>query len=284
MTILSQLQDPEARRSKAAQRIAVAVMQNPADIVGMSIAALAQRAGVSEPSVNRFCTALGMKGFPDFKVKLAAELARREPGIARDVHVDDSIHQIGDKIFDATIANLQATRQQIDTLVVERAVSRLHNARSILLCGQGASASVAQDAQHKLMIFGTPVTAHADPILQRIAVDTLGPDDCLVCISYTGRTIAMVELAAVAKARGVPVIGITAIGSALARQCDQVLPVAPHEDTDTYMPMSSRIAQLVLVDVLATALAVKRGPEFTGKLRQMKQHVVATRRAGNDVH
>jgi len=280
MQLIASLRDPQVRRSKSAQRIAEIVLSNPRAVVEMSIATLAMLAGVSEPSVNRFCTGMGLKGFPDFKIKLAAELARREPAIARDVHVDDSIHQISDKIFDATINTLQLTRQLLDDVDVERAVEMLNSAGAIALCGMGASASVAADAQHKLMIFGTPLSSHADPIMQRMAVESLGPGDCLVCISYTGRTIAMIELAELAYSHGVPVLGITTLGSALAERCDLVLPVAQAEDTDTYMPMSSRIAQLTVIDLLATALAVRRGPEFSKRLRALKKNVIATRQRG----
>lgn len=282
MDLIAQLRDTRVRRSKAAQRIAAVVLDEPGVIVGMSIAALAGLAGVSEPSVNRFCTGLGLKGFPDFKVKLAAELARREPGLARDIHLDDNVHQITDKIFDATISTLQATRQLLDDVELERAVDMLNAAASIVLCGQGASASVAADAQHKLMIFGSPVSAHADPILQRIAVDSLDAGDCLVCISYTGRTTSMIELAGMAQSHSVPVLGITTPGSALAERCDLVLPVAHTEDTDTYLPMSSRIAQLAVIDVLATALAVRRGPDFSKRLTALKKNVIATRQPDAD--
>ena len=279
MTLLANLGDSGAKRSKSAQKIAAYVLSDPEAILGMSIATLAGQVGVSEPTVNRFCTGLGLKGFPDFKLNLAAALARRQPSVAQDIEADDSSSHVIAKIFESTRASLSKVQQNLDHQLVEAAVELLDQARSIVLCGLGASASVALDAQHKLLRFGTPVTAHTDVINQRMTAASLRPEDCLICISYTGRTVAMEEVAKLARDSGPSVIGITAPGSPLARQCDLVLPVESGEDTELYTPMTSRIAQLVLIDVLTTCLALRKGPEFSKQFRQVKRAVASTRHA-----
>lgn len=149
-----------------------------------------------------------------------------------------------------------------------------------MLCGLGASASVALDAQHKLLRFDTPVIAHTDLVNQRMTASGLRPEDALVCISYTGRTTAMIDVAEIAATRGSTVIGITAPASELAQHCRYVLGVEAHEDTELYTPMSSRIAQLVIIDILATCLALRKGEDFTQHLRQLKQALASTRQPG----
>ena len=42
------------------------ILATPAQAIHSSIAALALEAGVSEPTVNRFCRSLETRGFPDF--------------------------------------------------------------------------------------------------------------------------------------------------------------------------------------------------------------------------
>ena len=153
----------------------------------------------------------------------------------------------------------------------------LRQARSIVLCGLGASASVALDAQHKLLRFQLPVAAHTDIINQRVVAAGLKPEDCMICISYTGRTNAIVEVAATGRKAGAEVISITAPGSPLARNSHRVLAVAPSEDTEQYTPMSSRIAQLVIIDVLATRLALTLGEDFSEHLRRVKDVLANTR-------
>ncbi len=277
MSLLADLADPTAKRSKSAHKLAACVIAEPERVVSMSTAALAALAGVSEPTVNRFCTGLGYKGFPDFKLALAGELARHQPRIAENIEADDSIARVVTKVFEGTQASLADTQRQLDLGALHEAVTALGTARAIVLCGLGASASVALDAQHKLMRFPVPVLAHSDIINQRVAATGLGPRDCLVCISYTGRTRAIVELAELGRSAGAQVIGITAPGSPLAAACEIVLGVEAGEDTDQYTPMTSRIAQLVLVDILATCLALRQGDDFAGHLRKLKRNLGATR-------
>lgn len=278
MSLLADLADPRVKRSKSAHKLAACVVADPARIVSMSTAALAALAQVSEPTVNRFCTGLGYKGFPDFKLALAGELARQQPRIAENIGAGDSVAQVITKVFEGTHAALHDAQQHLDLGAVHDAVDALASARTITLCGLGASASVALDAQHKLLRFPVPVAAHTDIINQRMAVTGLRGRDCLVCISYTGRTEAIVDLALLGGETGARVIGITTPGSPLATASHIVLGVQGGEDTDLYTPMTSRIAQLVLVDALATCLALRQEPGFSTHLQRLKDNLAATRR------
>ncbi len=277
MELLANLRDSTARRSRAAGKLAAWVLRDPGAVLGMSTAALAAEVGVSEPTVNRFCTGLGLKGFPDFKLQLAAELARQQPRVAPDIEAGDSSSQVIAKLFEATRASLDRVQAGLDDSAVEAAVRILDGSRSISLCGLGASASVALDAQHKLMRFGIPTTAYTDVINQRVLTTNIGSDDCLICISWTGRTRAMADLAELASKAGASVIGITTPGSPVAAHCAPVLAVAGGEDTELFTPMTSRLAQLVVVDVLSTRWALLRGEDYLDHLAQMKQVLTDTR-------
>lgn len=279
MTILANLGDTRAKRSKSAHKLAACVAREPESIVSMSTATLATLAGVSEPTVNRFCTGLGFKGFPDFKLALAAELARKQTRIAQDIETHDSTAMVAAKIFDSTHATLTSTQDHLDLDALHNAVEVLKKSRSITLCGLGASASVALDAQHKLLRLPVPVMAHTDIINQRVIATGLGPDDCLVCISYTGRTTAIIELARLGLNSGATVLGITAPRSPLSLECDLSLGVEGAEDTELYTPMTSRIAQLVIIDILATSLALAAGDDFLDHLQQVKKNLSDTRLA-----
>jgi RpiR family carbohydrate utilization transcriptional regulator len=278
MTLLSDLADPHSKRSKSAHKIAACVVDDPQAILSATTASLAATAGVSEPTVNRFCTGLGYKGFPDFKLALAAELARQQPRMTRDIEADDSVGKVAAKIFERTHASLDSARERLNLVALQEIIDVLAKARSIVFCGLGASASVALDAQHKFLRFPLPVSAHTDIINQRMVAAGLGRDDCLVCISYSGRTRAMVELAELATASGSRVVGITAPRSALAQRCSLVLAVESGEDTDLYTPMTSRIAQLVMIDILGTCLALRQDGEFSEHLKAIKDSLRQTRR------
>ena len=282
MTLLADLGNTQAKRSKSARKLIDYILRDPSAVLPMSIATLAGKVRVSEPTVNRFCTGLGTKGFPDFKLKLAGEIARSQPSITRDIEANDSSSHIIAKIFESTRASLTATQNDLDSDEVERVVEKMEDARSIVLCGLGASSSVALDAQHKLLRFDIPVIAHTDMINQRMTAASLCSEDCLICISYTGKTLAMIEVAELGKNAGASVIGITSPSSPLADQCDLVLGIKASEDTELYTPMTSRIAQLVLIDVLSTRLAIRQGPGFSTQLQRVKQSLVNTRSANKN--
>lgn len=277
MHILEKLANPKQKLSKSAQKIAAIVLNNPEAAINITTAKLARQAAVSEPSVNRFCHSLGCEGFPDFKVKLAQNLANGTPKITRFVESEDSVPDIIEKIFDSTHASLTNTQVLLDPGTIERAIDLLAQAHAIMFFGVGASGSVALDAQHKFLRFNTPIVAHVDPLNQRMIAAGLDQQDVVVCISYTGRTISMIDVAKLAHEAGASVIGITTVGSPLARQCTLVLPVDTPENTDIYTPMTSRIDHLVLIDVLATGVALKRGARFSQHLQQVKDALITTR-------
>ena len=165
---------------------------------------------------------------------------------------------------------------------IDKATNALAQAHSILFFGLGASGPVAMDAQHKFFRINTPVIAHIDILNQRMTSANLSERDVVVCISYTGRTIAIIETAIIARKCGAVVIGITTPDSPLAKECTIVLGVETPENTDLYTPMTSRIAHLVLIDVLVTAVALKRGPQFSDHLLRIKDSFTETRLKAED--
>ena len=49
------------------------------------------------------------------------------------------------------------------------------------------------------------------------------------------------------------------------------LAIDVQEDTEIYTPLSSRIAHLVVIDVLAMGVAMARGPDLVGHLKSVKR-------------
>ncbi|GAB3342959.1 MurR/RpiR family transcriptional regulator [Chromohalobacter beijerinckii] len=263
--------------NRSERKVADVILHDPAAATGMSIATLAQAAAVSEPTVNRFCRNFDAKGYPDFKIKLAQSLAGGTPYVSRSVERDDGAASYGDKIFGATIAALDDARRALDAQRVERAVDYLIQAKQISFFGLGASGPVAQDAQHKFFRFNLPVTAYEDVLMQRMVAAATHTGDVIVIVSYTGRTRELVEIARVARDNGAIVLGITAPESPLAHECTETLEVITPEDTDVYMPMTSRMIHLALIDVLATGVTLRRGEDFLPHLKKIKDSLQATR-------
>ena len=263
--------------NRSERKVADVILADPARATGLSIASLAQAASVSEPTVNRFCRNFEAKGYPDFKIKLAQSLAGGTPYVSQAVEPSDAATDYTRKIFGATIAALDEASRDIDPARIERVVDYLTQAKQIHFFGLGASGAVAQDAQHKFFRFNLPVTSYVDVLMQRMIASACHTGDVVVVISWTGRTRELVDIARLARESGAVVLGITAPGSPLAAECTETLEVATPEDTDLYMPMTSRMIQLTLIDVLATGVTLRRGEDFLPHLKKIKDSLKETR-------
>lgn len=259
--------------SKSERKVADVVLAEPEKTMHLSIAALAALAGVSEPTVNRFCRRLGTKGYPDFKLHLAQSLAHGVPYVSRHVDENDTVQAYCSKIYESTMAALDEARRKTDHNLINRAVDLLTQARKISFFGMGASAAVAKDAQNKFFRFNLPVMHFEDSVTMRMACINSMEGDVVVFFSHTGRTKSLVEMAQLARENDAVVIGVTAPDSPLAKQCNLVLSTHVPEDTDVYMPMASRIAQLVLIDILTTGFTLRRGAKCRDTLRKVKDSV-----------
>jgi RpiR family carbohydrate utilization transcriptional regulator len=147
----------------------------------------------------------------------------------------------------------------------------LTQAKTISFFGLGASSSVAHDAQNKFFRFNVPVICFDDVLMQRMSCINCNEGDVVVLISHTGRTKSLIEIARIARENGAAVIGITARNSPLSLECTLPVTMEVPEDTDMYLPMASRLAQLVTIDVLATGFTLRRGPRFRDNLKRVKE-------------
>lgn len=257
--------------SKSEQKVAEVILAAPHTAIHSSIATLAGMAEVSEPTVNRFCRRLETKGFPDFKLHLAQSIANGTPYVNRNVDEDDSVDSYTSKIFESTMAGLEHAKSNLDITAVNRAVDLLTQAKKISFFGFGASAAVAHDAMNKFFRFNIPVVYFDDIVMQRMSCMNSSDGDVVVLISHTGRTKSLVEMAQLARENDATVIAITSDASPLAHEASLTLRVDVPEDTDVYMPMVSRIAQLTLIDVLATGFTLRRGAKFRDNLKRVKE-------------
>ena len=263
--------------SKSERKVAEAILASPETAIHSSIANLAKTAEVSEPTVNRFCRRLDTKGFPDFKLHLAQSLANGTPYVNRNVNENDGPEAYTSKIFESTMACLNVAKNGLDTNLINRAVDILTQANKISFFGLGASSSVAHDAFNKFFRFNIPVSCFDDIVMQRMSCINSSEGDVIVLISHTGRTKPLVEIARLARENDAFVIALTAYNSPLAEQSNLVLSLGVPEDTDIYMPMSSRIAQLVLIDVLTTGFTLRRGAKFRDNLKRVKAGIKDSR-------
>ncbi|MFV0254442.1 MAG: SIS domain-containing protein [Beutenbergiaceae bacterium] len=259
---------PTLRRSE--RKVADVVLSTPSEVLQSTMAQLAAMADVSEPTVMRFCNAIGIDGYQTFRLELARSLALGLPPTQSAITVADGPDLLISKVFDHTITSLDRARRRLDPDQIEAAISALATARSIIFFGFGASGIVAQDAQQKFPLFGVPCEAFVDGHQQFMAASMAGADTVCVAISNTGRTTGLIQAVQVASENDCTVIALTGEHSELYDLATIPLLVTTFEDTDAYTPTTSRLAALAVVDILATGVAMRRDPEHMERLRRMK--------------
>ncbi|MFN2627670.1 MAG: hypothetical protein ABR569_03410 [Gaiellaceae bacterium] len=171
---------PRLRPSE--RKVAETILRDPDACIRSSLAVVARSASVSEPTVVRFCSTIGFRGFAAFRLQLAQSLALGIPATQSRIEAGDRVENVAEKVFDYALTSLDHARRALDVAGLERAVDLLAAAEEILFLGFGASGIVAQDAEQKFPLFRVPCRAPADAHQQFIAVSLAGPATVVVAI------------------------------------------------------------------------------------------------------
>ena len=256
---------------KSERRVADFILDNPTSIINMRIVDVASSAEVSEPTVIRFCRAVGFDGFHSFKLQLAQHLGAGSSYSQFSVDDNDTAADLRNKVFESTIGSLLMVRDELDPAVLDKAIDALCDANRVEFYGFGASGSVAADAQHKFFRLQVTSAAYTDPHIQLMSAISLGPKDVVVAISQSGRTRGLMQSVGLALEAGATVIGLTPQGTPLSELCTIPIHVNVEEDQHDFTPVSSRIAHLLVIDVLAMGVARHRKPQLKDHLKRMNR-------------
>ncbi|MBB6520265.1 transcriptional regulator HexR [Pseudoteredinibacter isoporae] len=256
---------------KSERKVAEYVLSHPSDIIHMRIVDLAAKSEVSEPTVVRFCRAVDCDGFQEFKLQLAQQLASSPSFGQIAVTETDAVEEFTQKVFDSTVDTLLQVRDRLNPEILDQAVTALCLANRVEFYGFGASGAVAADAQHKFFRLQLATAAHSDHHIQNMSAMSMQPGDVVVAISQSGRTKALLHSMEMVKAMGGIVIGLAPSGTPVIKNASIPIEVDVEEDIEIYTPLSSRIAHLVIIDVLAIGVAQRKGPELHDHLFKLKQ-------------
>jgi RpiR family carbohydrate utilization transcriptional regulator len=251
----------------AERKVADMVLSDVDFAMRASITELAQ----SEPSVTRFCRAVGANGLRDFKMQLAQSVAGGLPYASTAVARDDDIQTLLDKVGEAAVEGITHARGALDPVVVETAIAALAGARRVYFFGVGSgSGLVAQDAALRFLRLDIAASAFTDGHLQRLYAGLLEPGDVAFAVSHSGRSVEVNESIQIAKERGATTIALTNVGSRLAWLVDIPLLLRVPSAIDPNTPGVSRLVHLCIMDALAIGVALKLGPKTLEKMRHAK--------------
>ncbi len=255
--ISSILQTARTTVAPASRRIIDYILMHQADVVGMSITELAAAVGVSESGVTKLCREINAQGFQQIKISLAQDIVRPIQFIQEDLSPDDNIRTVMDKIFNADIQAIRDTLQTVKPEAMEQARDIILAAERVEIYGIGSAAPIAEDAQYRMKRIGLNAVVEVDSHKQAISAALTGPKIAVLTVSHSGATHETVASTRLAKEAGARTICITNFGrSPIYRYADVVLETMARETQFRTEAMTSRIAQLAIVDTLIAALAL----------------------------
>lgn len=267
--------------SKSEKKVADFILSRGYDIAKMSISNLAQQCAVSEPTIIRFSTHTGFKGYSDFKLKLIKDWGIKnsqniEPPLLVDLYIDkdDRLEDIPVKMINTTIHALNDTLSIFDTSTYKKAVEAIAQAGIIDIYGVGNSGSIANDFMNKLMRIGLNARALYDNHLQQISSLSLTKTDVAIAISHSGSTKDIVDTLELAKATGATTIALTNYkASKITEFADLVFCTGDFETTFYTETMVSRISLLAIVDMLYMGILLSDYQKYTAHLNKVNRLV-----------
>lgn len=262
-----------SRFSDKEKAIADYITDNPDKIVHGTINQVALNLEIADSTVFRFCKRLGYKGFQDLKIAIASEGANTFDQIHEKVKKNDGENKIIEKIFNSNIQTLKDTQEIIDTEIFSLAVEKIISANHIEFFGVGGSNAIAMDAYHKFIRTGLPVNYQIDSHLQLMSATQLKEGDLAILISHTGQSKDILDIMDTVKERNVYTIGISGFYDSDLNQGVNLLLNTLSEETDFRSEaLSSRIAQLTILDALYVSLMIKledQGRESLDNIRKV---------------
>ncbi|WP_127794399.1 MurR/RpiR family transcriptional regulator [Agromyces sp. LHK192] len=290
--VLSSVRESLDRLSSAEARVAEAIIADPTIVVDLTITDLARRCGTSLSTVARYCQTLGYAGYRDFRLAVASAVSREQAELDRfgladaDISPDDSARDVITKLaFQESLA-IEQTAQAIDDDALDRVADAIAQARHVDLYGFGASGLTAQDLHQKLIRIGVSASCSADIHLALVSAALRTEADVAIAVSHSGQTTETLDALRAARSGGAFTVAVTnSPESPIAVAADLALVTRARESAYRMGAMSSRIAQLALVDFLFVRIAQRRHEEVAAPLRRTREataghRVPVGRRAG----
>ncbi|WP_432723989.1 MurR/RpiR family transcriptional regulator [Jeongeupia wiesaeckerbachi] len=266
--------------STTEQKVADAILADLGFAASASINELAERAGVSIATISRFAKVAGCDDVRDLKLRLAQAGAIGSRFLADHAGGEENVfyNRICAEIEDA----LHQSLAHFSEAQFRAAAGLLDKARMICVAGfGGASTMLGDEVQYRLARLGYPVAAYHDPVLLRMLAATLSERDVLLLLSASGVTPELLEITDIARQYGAKTVVITVPDSPLAGRADVLLPFRTTETDFIYKPSASRYGMMLVIDVLATELALLHKSHSKEMLRRLK-FVLDNYRGGGD--
>lgn len=274
--LMASLQSRFAGLAPAEQKLAAFVLENPVQVVNLSVTQLAEAVGTAEATVTRFCRSIGLKGYQELRLRLARDMARgmaetaptsTETGI---VQSGDGAASLARKLSSLSAQSIEATLQMMDLHALEEAVAAICEARRIRFYGVGESWPLCYMAQIRLLGLGLTAEANFDSHLQAISSALLGQGDVAFGISHMGATKDVAENLKTAKTNGAKTICLTVQGRSPVTSISDIRLICVTQDlTLEGWTLRTKVSQMMVLDLLITMVALhKHGQDWQERVTE----------------
>ena len=278
ISALSRIKSNRSNLRNSEIKVADFILMNAEKVIHFSVSELADSAGVSDPTIIRFCRNIGFRGFQDFKISLAQSIIPPVRNIHETVNEAEPAPELLQKVFKANMDAIRNSLCTINTAAFEKSVEVLAKSKQIIFFGCGGSGAIAMDAYHKFFRIGIPSIWFNDSHMAAMAAAMMDESRTLVAISHTGSTKDIVDALCFANERNAATIAIVSQKkSPVSQHAKYVLCVDSLEKYFKPEPMSSRIAQLSVIDALCVGVSLLRKKEVLDNLNQTRRALVNKR-------
>lgn len=256
--------------TKAEQRVARVLLQDPSRLLRASIGELAEQWKVSEPTLVRFARAVGCSGFQELRLNVATELGERsaQPVSAVALGVDDSGAMLIEKVFAHATSALTRTRAELNADQIDAAIRRIEKATRLILFAHDSTVHIANELARRFLQLDLPMMVFSDAVSQAQMASQTRRGDVVLLFSLSASPAPWLRHAQTMASRGAHGLAVTRTGSALSAVTAQHIDLNVPNDADPFLPELALISGLLLMEVVALGVALRKAKNLTQQTKR----------------
>ena len=237
MRLLKTLSERE-KFSAVEQNIIKYILDNPKEIVNMSIRELANKTFTSSTAIFRLCQKCGLKGYTEFKIKFISEVNRTSDfendelekpirDLHRPINGKDDVKSVVRKMAFLQIEAIEETKNEINYKQLERVADMMNAAGQIVFFGFDLNYYISQSTVYHLVRTGKPAVVYETVNNQVAKAFMFKKEDVAILISRTGENKNLIRISQVLKRKGAKIILLSASrDTSLDKLCDEFIYIA----------------------------------------------------------
>ncbi|MBQ4280802.1 MAG: MurR/RpiR family transcriptional regulator [Spirochaetales bacterium] len=252
--------DKQLSARKAQEQKVMAFLRAHEDsVMDLSISEIAEGAGVSSPTVVRFCKSLGFEGLKDFKINFQAETIKTRQ-INEPITWASSDEDIRTLMKEKSAFSVQSLFSSENMDAMDRMAKAIVKADNIEIIGMGGSGIIAEYLFKELLRYGKKASLFSDPYMKVHSSVGRHEGDICIAISCSGTNNDVLTTVNRAKKDGKKIYSITNNGdSTLAGMSETYVKSCTVTGFMDEGNAFSRLSQFAAVNMITLKTALNLG-------------------------